>query len=190
MALKTVLAAAKKELLQTSLIKTPTSPVKSNTPRRRKSSTPQSPLKVRNLRRRSSGSVEGLEPEQQLARNLGISIPADSDSEQARIEALEQVLSDRLTKLGLHSENLQSSTETSISSYLQNAHATLQLLQDSLLAETSFHTVRFLDPELVGSVDTFEDDVLYVQKSMEEIDLQVLQGKNVGRDQIVERWSR
>lgn len=112
------------------------------------------------------------------------------DSEHAQIEALEQILSERLTKLRLHSDNLQASTETSISSYLQNAHSTLQLLQDSLLAETPFHKVHFLDPELVGAVDTFEDDVLYVQTSMEEIDLQVLQGKNVKRDQIIERWTR
>ena len=93
-------------------------------------------------------------------------------------------------KLGLHSDNLQSSTEGSISEYLKNAHATLQLLRDSLLGETPYGKVRLLEGEMVGAVETFEDDVEYVRASVEEIDLQVLGGRNVKREQIVGRWGR
>lgn len=189
MALQVFLEALKQELIPSPPSPTiPSSPIMANTPRRRKSSTSQPQIKSRHSRRRSSG--EDLEPEQQLARNLGITLPHDSESEQVKLEALERALTDRKTKLSIHSQNLQDTTESSISSHLKDAHVTLQLLQRSLLADTPYYKVELLDPELAASVDTFEEDVQYVQKSIEEIDLQVLQTKNVRKEQFIDRWSR
>lgn len=64
----------------------------------------------------------------------------------------------------------------------------LQMLQDALHSQSKYGKLHLLDPEMVESVDTFEQDIAYVQTNMEEIDLQVLQMKNVKRDQIVKRW--
>jgi len=133
---------------------------------------------------------DDLDPEQQLARHLGINLPTESASELLRIDDFERIMSDRKTKLVIHAASLESTTESAVSSHLSDAHTTLQLLQDSLLAESLYHGVQLLDPEIEASVETFEQDVQYVQKSLEEIDLQQLQIKNVHRDQIIERWSR
>ena len=192
MALRFVLDSAKKELARTEPpVNKPVSPVRPNTQRRRTSSTSKSPIKPRNVRRRSSGHMDDdVEPEEQLARHLGINLPAESASESSRIDHFERILLDRKEKLGIHATSLESTTESAVSSHLSDAHITFQLLQDSLLAESLYHRVQLLDPEIESSVETFEQDVQYVQKSLEEIDLQQLQTKNVHRDQIIERWSR
>ena len=131
-----------------------------------------------------------MEPEQQIARNLGITLPPVGISEQTRAEALEKPLSKRLTKLEIHSSSLQSTTESSVSSHLLDAHLTLQLLQDSLLAESMYSRVRLLDPDIEASVAMFEQEIGDLQTSVEGIDLSGLLGRNVRREQLVERWSR
>ena len=194
MALQFVLGEVEKELQRPEepVSSMTTSPVRPNTQRRRKSSaTPSSPVRARNTRRRSSGHLdEDIEPEQQLFRNLGISLPTEASTDAARSEALEQALSDRLSKLDGHVHSLQSTTESSISSHLLDAHGTLQLLRDSLLADTLYHGVEFLDPEIGSSVDNFEREVQDLQKKVEAVNLQTLQAKNIHRDEFVERWLR
>jgi hypothetical protein len=194
MALKYMLEEAKKEL-QRSDISTPDKKLKSAKPspsvQRTKSSGPTSPVRRRPVRRRSSGQVDDeLEPEQQLLRNLGISLPADPISEQQRIDAMDKALLDRANKLEAHANSLQSSTETSISSHLLDAHVTLHLLRNSLLAESPYHSVSLLDPEVESSLSTLENDIQQSQEKLESLDLQKLQTKNAHRDQLVERWSR
>lgn len=169
----------------------PASPTKSNTQRRRKSSSSQtSPIRARTTRRRSSGHDEDIEPEQLLARNLGVALPAEGVSDSARIEALEKMLSERITRLEGHANSLQSTTETSISSHLLDAQNTLGLLQGSLLAETRYGKVRLIDPQLESDVSKFDREVQNLQESLEAVELHRLQAKNVNREQLVERWSR
>jgi hypothetical protein len=192
MALQFVLDSAKKELSlpEPSTIK-PASPTKSNTQRRRKSSSSQtSPIRARTTRRRSSGHDEDVEPEQQLARNLGIALPAEAISDTARVEALEKLLSERIARLESHSNSLQSTTETSISSHLLDAQITLGLLQDSLLAKTPYGKVRLIDPKIESDVSKFDQEVQGLQNGLDAIELHALQAKNVSREQLVERWSR
>ena len=86
--------------------------------------------------------------------------------------------------------SLQSTTETSIASHLLDAHVTLNLLQDSLLADTHYHTIHLLDQDLESSVDNFEHDIQVLQDELEAIDLYSLQTKNVHKEQLIERWSR
>ncbi len=169
----------------------PASPTKSNTQRRRKSSSSQtSPILARTTRRRSSGHDEDIEPEQLLARNLGVVLPAEGVSDNARIEALEKTLFEKITRLESHTNSLQSTTETSISSHLLDAQNTLGLLQDSLLAETRYGKVRLIDPQLESDVSKFDQEVRDLQKDLEAVELNTLQAKNVHREQLVERWSR
>jgi len=167
------------------------SPVKSNIQKRRKSSSSKSPVRARNPSRRSSGHLEDdLGPEQQLLRNLGVSIPAEATSDQTRSDVLEKAMSDRISKLEAHVTSVQSTTESSISCHLQDAHITLQLLRDSLLTESPYHQVQLLDPEIIYSVDKFEQDVQALQERIEAVNLQRLQTRSVHKEQLIERWSR
>jgi hypothetical protein len=193
MALHYVLDEAKKEFqrIEESVPSKTDSSVWPNTQRRRKSSVNQSPVRTRNTRRRSSGHLdEDIEPEQQLLRNLGISIPSEANSDATLNEVLERALSDRLGKLEGHANSLQSTTESSISSYLNDAQVSLQLLRDSLLADTRYHKVQFLDPEINSSVAGFEKDVLDMQEKLEAVNLQKLQARNIHREELIERWTR
>ncbi|CAG8951684.1 hypothetical protein HYFRA_00005484 [Hymenoscyphus fraxineus] len=190
MALKVVLDTAKTELSRVVDSPPPPTPSKSFTHERR-ASLAVSGIKTRNSRRRLSGmDDEDIDPEQQLAQNLGITLPADTATDQERVKGLEQILTDRITKLDIHSSSLQTTTENSISSHLLDSQLTLQLLQDSLLAETLYHKVRLLDPDIESSVSMFQQEIVDLQESLDDIDLQQLLAKNVNREQIIERWGR
>lgn len=193
MALKYVMDEAKRELERSRTSTTENKPKapKSPTMQRTKSSGPTSPVRKRPIRRRSSGQADDeLEPEQQLLRNLGISLPHESVPEQQRIDALEKAQLDRANKLEAHWHSLQSSTETSISSHLLDAHITLHLLRNSLLAQSPYNNVSVLDPDVESSLSTLQDDVERLQERLEGLDLKKLQARNPHREQLVERWSR
>ncbi|KAH6668824.1 hypothetical protein B0J14DRAFT_151280 [Halenospora varia] len=186
-----VLASAKAELSRVEAApKITANPPKPNIQKRRTSSNP-SPGRLRNARRRSSGVFENedVDPEQQLARNLGITLPSEAASDHQRIETLDRALADRVLKLGIHASSLQQTTESAISSHLQDANLTLQLLQDSLLAETLYGKVSLLDPDIESSVSMFEQEIEDLERGLEEIDLGRLGERNVNREQIVGRWS-
>ncbi len=169
----------------------PSSPVKSNTPARRKSSGANTALRIRGNHRRSSGNMEeDMEPELQLAKALGISLPAEGVPESTRAEVLEKMLLERVGRLEGHATNLQSATETSIASHLLDAHMALEMLHESLLAESLYGKVHLLDPTTEESVGSFEHDLQAVQKSLEAVDLYSLQSKNFHREQFIQRWAR
>ncbi|CAG8983956.1 hypothetical protein HYALB_00008816 [Hymenoscyphus albidus] len=190
MALKVVLDTAKTELSRVVDSPPPPTPSKSFTHERR-TSLGVPGIKTRNSRRRLCGTEdEDIDPEQQLARNLGITLPADTATDQERVKGLEHILTDRITKLDIHSSSLQTTTESSISSHLLDSQLTLQLLQDSLLAETLYHKVRLLDADIESSVSMFQQEIVDLQGSLDDIDLQQLLAKNVNREQIIERWWR
>jgi hypothetical protein len=193
MALQSVIDIAHKELLHpdSSFADKGVSTAEPNTQRRRKSSSSQSPVRVRNTRGRSSVHIDDdIEPEQQLTRNLGIALPAGTISNLARLEILERALSDRMNKLEGHATSLQSTTESSISSHLLDAHITLQLLDDSLLVDSFNHELQLIDPEIVTSVTAFERDIQSLRKHSEALNVQKLHSKNVHREELVERWAR
>jgi hypothetical protein len=178
--------------LQRSEIKSPDAKLKSARPstQRAKSSGATSPVRRRATRRRSSGQIDDeLGPELQLLRNLGLSLP-DVNSDHSRVDALEKALLDRANKLEGHEQSLQSTTESSISSHLLDAHVTLHLLRNTLLAQTPYHSISLLDQEVESSVSKLEDDTQQLQATLESTNLQKLQPKNVHREQFVARWSR
>jgi len=166
-------------------------PTKPNSQRRRKSSSSRSPVRLRNTRRRSSGHADDdADPEQQLLRNLGLALPTAPIPIESHVETLERALSERVSRLEEHAKSLQSTTESSISSHLLDAHITLQLLKNSLLAQSPYNEVQLVESEVESRLSLFEQDIQALQKRLEAVDLQKLQSKNVHRDALIERWSR
>lgn len=188
MAMKCAIDIANKELESSNKVDAPNTPSTiANTRKARVSSTSVAPLQKRDSRRRSSvNGEEQVDPELAILQSLGVAIPEDVSPD----ESLERILRDRLGKLENHTTSLQSSTEASIASQLRNANVSLRLLYDSLLDESVYHEVQFLDPDVKTSLVMFEKEVEDIQKTLEGIDLQQLQAKNVHRDELVERWSR
>lgn len=189
MASQYMLSEAKKELQSPDQTMTASS-IQPNIQKRRDSTGSKSPEQARH-RRRSSAHQEGeTEPEKHLLRHLGLSAPALGATNQTQVEAFERALSDRLKKVQIHAANLQSTTESSITSHLMDAHSTLQLLQDSLMAETLYGKIQLVDPDIEASIDIFEDEINSLREELEAINLQKLHERNVHRDLLVERWSR
>lgn len=185
MAVRAVIDTAKKELARPEISST----TRPNSTASRRLSGPQTNHRVRNSRRSSGAYDEDVAPEQQLARHLGVALPADELSDHERATLLERALSERTARLEGHASSLQSTTESSISSHLLDARLTLELLRDALLAESRYGKVRLLDPQLEASVDRLEREVLDVQEGLERVDLHSLQARNVRREQLVKRWS-
>lgn len=192
MALQAVLESAKKELSHTEPVPTnkTNSPHRPNTQRRLKSSSSQSTLRVRGTRRSSGHHDEDVEPEQQLARNLGVALPSEGVSDYERVALLDQMLAERNARLASHAASLQYTTESSISSHLLDARMTLDSLHGSLLLDSQYGKVRLLDPNLEKSVTNFEQNVQNLQDELDAVDLHSLQAKNVHKEQLIKRWSR
>lgn len=155
-----------------------------------------SPVRPRTARRRSSAtSFEDDTPaEEQLLRNLGISLPASvsgsSTSERAVAKIMAAALTERTTKLALHARSVQEGSETAIASALHDAYVTVGQLRESLLSETRFGTVTLMDREVEEAVMHLEVEVEGVKKGLADVDLTKLRERNVSRDDFVERWGR
>jgi len=192
MALKFVISTAKSELAPPA----PETPTKSpGTPRatlhrRRKSSVTTPSLRVRNTRRSSGHLDDDVDPEQQLARTLGITLPESTATDHARVDFFDKALAERVMRLESHVMSLQGTTETSISIHLADAHVTLGVLRDCLLKESEFGFIRLVDREVEEGVEDFERDVMELKEKLDEVDLRTLNGRSIARDHLVERWKR
>jgi hypothetical protein len=182
------------DIIKTELDRThPSSPTKtkpSSPTRPRKMSKPISPVRPRNTRRRSSTTSleEDINAEQQLLRNLGISLPAEQHNDHAIAVSLQEALVDRMTKLNIHAKGFQETSETSVATHLQDAQQTLHLLMQSLLAETPYKTIRLLDSELEDAMAKLESRVDDIKTGMGNIDLEKLRVRNTKKEALVERW--
>jgi hypothetical protein len=162
----------------------------SNPSRARKLNKPVSPVRSRNTRRRSS--VASLEDdtnaEQQLLRNLGISLPAELPVDNSAAANFKNILLDRTMKLNSHARNLQESSETSIACHIHDAQLTFHLLRQSLLSETEFSSPRLLDPEILEAIAVSELEVEGVRLETGKMDLERLRERNTRKEELVQRW--
>lgn len=190
MALKFMIEAGRKELAEPS---SSASPQKSASPtkpshKHSKSLGLAPPARTRNARRRSSTNLENEpEPEHALLRALGLSLP-NTDDDLSLDPALSLALRDRRHKLLSHSAAMQSTIETSITAHVTDAHVTMKLLQGALLAGSAYGKVRLLDADTEEIMDMTEGEIRDAERRLRGVNLRELQGKNVTRDRLVERW--
>jgi hypothetical protein len=173
----------------------PTSPKarQPNSPTRlRKQSKAISPVRPRNTRRRSSGTSfdDDANPELQILRNLGVSMPSEPTNERNIAATLQDVLTDRAMKLNGHAKSLQEVSEASIGSHLHDSQVTLQLLMESLLSETQYKSVSLVDEEIQEAIGKLEKGVEEIKREAEAVNLDSFREKNVRRDDLAERWAR
>ncbi|KAK4444344.1 hypothetical protein QBC34DRAFT_498362 [Podospora aff. communis PSN243] len=168
--------------------------------RRRKSSghgNAVSPVRARAQpgRRRSSGAgaIGDEPPLEELLRTLAITAPQD-ESEAADIEAqvrlLASTLAERRGKAEDVGRNVQQSFESAASSQIADAKLAVQLVRDSILAESPFGEVRLVDPEIEGSLAVLAQELENVNGKLEGVNagLVKIKGKSAKRDEIISRW--
>ncbi|KAM0414679.1 hypothetical protein ACHAPT_013482 [Fusarium lateritium] len=165
----------------------PASPVRNRRP---------SPVRLRSNtgsrrgnRRRSSGILD--EPAiEALLRSLALTLPAAEDATaQERASSLAQVVSERSVKTTDVVRNAQESFEAGATSRLDDARLAIQLLRDSVLAESPFAEVKLVDPEIEGSIHVLSQEVDKVREKLEGAAAKKGLARSIGKDEFVQRWA-
>lgn len=189
MASQFIIKAAQAEIL-TSDTKPAISPPKPTIPRRRKSSGSHGSGHLPSNPRRYSGQLDDkLEPELQMMRSLGISLPVGCTPDQSRTKIIEKTLSDRMAKLENHAASLQSTIEASYSSHIDDAQRTAQLLEGCLMQKKQLggSTETFNGSEV--ALHNFRQHVKNSRAELEAIQLQEFHQNNAAREEFVKRWA-
>lgn len=137
-------------------------------------------------RRRSSGSALYDAPLSHLLDTLAISLPPS-----AQTGHLTHALAEHSHKSAEITRATQTTFERTTVSHLTDARAALQLVRDSVLAESPFAEVHLVDPELESSIGVLAQETHYVVARLEGVEREaatLARGRNVRREELVERW--
>jgi hypothetical protein len=102
--------------------------------------------------------------------------------------ALATALSDRTEKAQDVARNAQESFEGSAAAQLADARRAIQLLRDSVLAESPFGEVRLVDPEIEASIGVLGQEISKVREQVEGVDVSAAKGRSEKRTEILKRW--
>ncbi|ENH69882.1 hypothetical protein FOC1_g10009386 [Fusarium oxysporum f. sp. cubense race 1] len=166
----------------------PASPIRNPSPIRMRANT-DGARRGNNNRRRSSGILD--EPAiEALLRDLALSLPdAEEASIQDQVSALNKAFTERSDKTTDVVRNAQDSFETSVTSRLDDARLAIQLLRDSVLAESPFGEIKMIDPEFEGSIDVLSQEVDKVKEKLDGVVAKKALAKSVKKDEFVQRWA-
>ncbi|KAF4342313.1 hypothetical protein FBEOM_3720 [Fusarium beomiforme] len=166
----------------------PASPIRNPSPIRMRANTDGN-RRGNNSRRRSSGILD--EPAiEALLRDLALSLPdAEEASIQDQVSALNKAFAERSSKTTDVARNAQDSFETSVTSRLDDARLAIQLLRDSVLAESPYGEIKMVDPEFEGSIDMLSQEVDKVKEKLDGVVAKKALAKSVKKDEFVQRWA-
>ncbi|KAF5682781.1 hypothetical protein FCIRC_4832 [Fusarium circinatum] len=179
------LSPEKKKSLRAAM---PASPIRNPSPIRMRANT-DGARRGNNNRRRSSGIID--EPAiEALLRDLALSLPdAEEASIQDQVSALNKAFTERSGKTTDVVRNAQDSFETSVTSRLDDARLAIQLLRDSVLAESPFGEIKMVDPEFEGSIEVLSQEVDKVKEKLDGVVAKKALAKSVKKDEFVQRWA-
>ncbi|KAH6606929.1 hypothetical protein Trco_006082 [Trichoderma cornu-damae] len=162
----------------------PTSPSKANTPaRKQRSNTVGS-----HHRRRSSGVVDEP-PLDSLMYALSVPSSVSEETEgRAQIVALSKILEERWSKCNEIARNAQETFEMGALAQLNDTRLAIQLVRDSVLAESPFNEPRLVDPEISGSITVLAADVEGAKDRLALVEGQRRDRKSEKREEFIERW--
>lgn len=124
-----------------------------------------------------------------ILRNLALTLPfEEDDTGEEQVAALAKVLSERSSKAEDVSRNAQESFETLAMSKLEDARLAIQMLRDSVLAESPFAEVKLVDPEIEGSIHVLAQEVEKVGEKLNTVDVKKGTGKSDKKDELLRRW--
>ncbi|KAK5989765.1 hypothetical protein PT974_08025 [Cladobotryum mycophilum] len=180
-----VLPPLKKSIpsLLASPVRKPSSPV------RRRSNTGGS---ITRPRRRSSGI--GLPEEEPLeALMQALSLPSTGPEEvegKERLIAMARTLQERSRRYDDVARNTQETFELSTTATIDDTRRAIQLLRDSVLAESPYNKARLIDPEIVGSISVLVQEVEKAKEQLALVEGLRGDGKSEKREDFIQRWAR
>lgn len=141
-------------------------------------------------RRRSSGMQETPALDS-LMQSLALPIDAYGDgTASTQIEALSKLLHERRLKDSNVAQGMQEDFESIAAERLEDAKRAIQLLRDSVLAETSFGQVSLVDPGIEQSIDVLGQEVDKAKEKLDRFESQRVGWGSMKRDEFIERWAR
>lgn len=152
--------------------------------------TPATSRTTHKPRRRSSGSALDDAPLSHLLDTLALSLPS-SPSTQAQTIHLLHALADRAHRSADITRSTQTTFERTATSHLADARTALQLVRDSVLAESPFAKVCLVDPDIEASIGVLAQEVHNVATRLERAEREaasLARGWNVYREELVARW--
>ncbi|KXX76079.1 hypothetical protein MMYC01_204165 [Madurella mycetomatis] len=146
--------------------------------------------------RRSSGAAGiGDEPPlEEILRALAISMPQGEDGTPADLEVqmteLLSTLARRRAKVDDVAQNVQETFESTATRQISDAKLAIQLIRDSILAESPYGEVRLVDPEIEGSIAVLSQELDNVDEKLTLVDVDItrLRARNPKKDELLTRW--
>lgn len=156
------------------------------------------PSTTKPARRSSSGALYDS-PLQHLLGELAINVPENDDpaspkpagTSQAQASYLSSTLTERLRNAAEVSRSVQSTFEDTSATYLSDARTALQLVRDSVLAESPYSEVHLVDPGIEVSIGVLSQEVHTVSSRLEGVEREtaaLARGRNLKKEEIISRW--
>lgn len=137
-------------------------------------------------RRRSPSPVPYDAPLAHLLDSVALSLPPTSP-----ISHLTQALHNRVQTLTSITQTTQTTLEQTATTHIADARTAIQLVRDSVLAESPFAEVNLVDPGIESSIGVLGQEAGKVVMRLEGVEREarvVGQGRNVRREEMVARW--
>lgn len=145
-------------------------------------------------RRRSSGDALHSSPLEHLLGELALSLPdssSTSNPSHAQTAYLSHALTTRIHKSADIDRAVQSTLEHTASSHLADARIALQLIRDSVLAESPFAEVHLVDPGIEASIGVLAQEAQNIADRLEGVEREanvLAKGRNTKREEMITRW--
>ncbi|KAK4244785.1 hypothetical protein C7999DRAFT_43609 [Corynascus novoguineensis] len=138
-------------------------------------------------------SVGEESPLEEILRTLAVSLPQDEEGRpdfRAQVDELSSTLASRQKKMQDVTFNFQQTLEEASTKHVANGKLAIQLVRDSILAESPFADVRLVDPEIEQSIAVLSRELRNVNGKLNDAGAGVekLKGENAKRDEIISRW--
>ncbi|KAL2173958.1 uncharacterized protein P884DRAFT_250666 [Thermothelomyces heterothallicus CBS 202.75] len=156
-----------------------------------------SPVRTRpSQRSRYSTGAPGTgddSPLEEILRTLAISLPQEKEGLpdlRAQVDELSLALAGRRKKLQDAAFHAQENLEEVATKHVADGKLAIQLVHDSILAESPFGDVRLVDAEIERSIAVLSQELRKVDEKLSDVGvgLAKLKAKSAKRDEFISRW--
>jgi hypothetical protein len=148
-----------------------------------------SPIRRRaNTTRRRSSIAPDDTPLETLLASLALTLPmSETGDPMSQIKAMEALLAERTIKEADVARSTQESFESGAMAQLDDARLAVQLLKDSILAETPFGEVQLIDGEVESSIVLLAQEVDKAKRQLADVETH-RGGGSEKKAELIQRW--
>ncbi|TWU75767.1 hypothetical protein ED733_002641 [Metarhizium rileyi] len=143
------------------------------------------------VRRRQGRRLSGVQepPMETLLQNVAVTIPPDCIRPRDQVLFLEKVLAERSRKCNEVAAAAQESFEITARTHVDDARRAMQLVRDSLFAESPFGDVKLVDADMEGSILVLAQEVDKAKDTLRSLEGQSVVAKSEKKEELIQRWA-